>query len=114
MAEGLRGERVAVLEFLDGADGVDAPDEASDPLERAFVAELGRATATARIDRNAEIGKTQGMHGRDDRDLALGELVREGVLFVGLRLAPAARTVDLRDVNRAVLAPGPARAALAA
>src|SRR5205814_867319 len=71
VAEGLRGERVAMLEFPGGADGVDAPDEASDPLERAFVAELGCAAATARIDRDAEIGKLQGMHGRDDGDLEI-------------------------------------------
>src|SRR5258708_33136003 len=81
MAESLRRQRVANLEFLSSADGVDAADEAPDPFQRPFIAELGRAAAAAWIDGDAEVAEVQRMRGRDDRDLAAGELVREGVLL---------------------------------
>src|SRR5207244_7391451 len=38
-------------------------------------------------------------------DFAPGELVREGVLFIDLRVAPAARPIELRHHHRAVFQP---------
>src|SRR5882762_11545731 len=93
---------------------MNAADEAADPFERLLVAELGRATAAARVDRYAEIGEAQRMHGCDDGNLALGELVREGVLLVDLGVAPAAGTVELGDHHRAVLEPDLVHAILVA
>ena len=42
---------------------------------------------------------------RDHRDLALGELVREGVLLLDLAGAPAPWPVELEHARRAVLEP---------
>ena len=105
MAEGLRRERLAQLEFLRRADGMDAADEAADPLEGLLVAKLRRAAAAARIDGDAEVRGAQRVHGRDDGDLAAGELVGEGVLFVDLRVDPASGAVELCDHDRVVLEP---------
>src|SRR6185503_18349390 len=86
VAEGLRRERFAMPECPGGADGMDAADEAPDPLERLRIAELGRAPAAARVDRDPECAEGERARRRHDRDLALGELARELVLLVDLRV----------------------------
>ena len=84
---------------------MDAADEAADPLERLAIVELRRAAAAPRIDGDPEIGEAQRLERRDHGNLALGELVREGVLFVDLRIAPASGPVELRDERRPIVEP---------
>src|SRR5258706_4845947 len=108
MTEALGRQRLAFLEFFKGTHRMDARDEAADPFERLVVAELRRAPAAARIDRQPENMLFPGLYAggrRDHRDLALGELVREGVFLVDLRIAPAAGPVELRHHHPAVLEP---------
>src|SRR5258708_33304333 len=108
MTEALGRQRLALLEFLKRTHRMDASDEAADPFERLAVPGSGRAPAAARIDRQPETMLFPGLYAggrRDHRDLALGELVREGVFLVDLRIAPAAGPVELRHHHRAVLEP---------
>src|SRR5207245_11746844 len=82
------------------ANGVNAPDEATDPFERLAIFELRRAPAAARIHREAEsAGCVQrpatDRERRDHRNLALGELERERVLLEDLRVGPALGAIEL-------------------
>src|SRR5919198_5808652 len=105
MAEAARRQGFAVLEFLDRAHGVDAADEAADPFERLVIAELRCAPAAPRVDRNAELLPAVGVRRRDDGDFALGELARERVLLVDLRLGPASRAIELRHDDALIFEP---------
>src|SRR5438445_2594036 len=83
-------------------DGVNAPDEATDPFERLAVFELRRASASARKYREAKAVESVqrlsvGLERRDHRNLALGELERERVLLEDLRVSPACGAIELRD-----------------
>jgi hypothetical protein len=81
---------------------MDAADEAPQPLAHFAVAELRRAAAAAREQRHAKAarvmqraaGEYQRWHGRHFRGGQLGD---ERVLFKDLRVAPAARAVELGD-----------------
>src|SRR3954462_4586761 len=105
VTERFRRERFAMLELLRRANRVDAADEAPDPFERLRVIELRRAPAAPRIDGDAEILEAKRMRRCHHRDLALGELVGEGVLLVDLRIAPAPWAVELRHDCAVVLEP---------
>src|SRR5260221_6566430 len=105
MTEALGRQRLALLEFFKGTHRMDARDDAADPFECLGVVELRRAPAAARIDRQPENMLFPGLYAggrRDHRDLALGELVREGVFLVDLRIAPAAGRRHARQSRGAV------------
>ncbi len=82
---------------------MDAADEAADPFQRLRVVELGHAAAAPRIHRDAKSLVLERVRWGDHGDLALGELARERVLFVDLRVAPAAGPVELRHHRRPFL-----------
>jgi len=108
-AEGLRVERRARAVGRNRPDRVDAADEAPDPLQRGGVAQLGRASAAAREDGEAETaelvqGPALDRHGRHHRHLALGQLGHEGVFLEDGVIAPAPRAVELGHHRRAILA----------
>src|SRR5687767_10948693 len=105
VAECLRRERFAMREGPGRTNGMNPAHEAADPLERLEIAELGRTPAAPRVDRIEEARGLSLVRGRDHRHLALGELLREGVLFLDLRFAPASGPVELRHHRRAVLEP---------
>src|SRR5438105_5975538 len=106
--ETLRRQSLARDERPRRADRMDAADEATDPFEYSRVFQLRGAAAAARIDRDAKNVVCPCFYAVDRRhygNLALGELAREGVLLVDLRIAPAPGAVELRDDHRAVLEP---------
>jgi len=102
-AQALDVERGPIGERPHRAHRVNAPDKATDPFERLAVFELRRASAAARIHREAKASEcVQGPAAlerkrRDDRDLAPGELERERVLLENLCVGPARGAIELRD-----------------
>jgi hypothetical protein len=85
---------------------VDAADEPPHPFEGLGIFQLRGAPAAPRIHSEAEPGvlverAADENERRDDRDLALGELGDERVLFVDLCVGPARRPVELRHDRRA-------------
>src|SRR5687767_5589817 len=105
VAECLRRERFAMREGPGRANGMNPAHEASDPFERLEIAELGRTPAAPRVNRIEEPRSFSLVRGRDHRNLALGALLRERVLFLDLRFAPASGPVELRHHRGAVLEP---------
>ena len=100
-AEPLAGERHPVLEALPRADGMHAPEGATDELQRPARVDLHRARREPREHGVAQPGMTgQGCALEDDRrrhrQVRGGELGRERVLLEDLRVAPAARPVELQ------------------
>src|SRR5688572_24927323 len=89
VAEVSRRQSLTGNKGLRGANGMDAAEEAADPLQDLRISQLGRPAAAARVDRDAKSAERRRALRSDDRDLAFGELVRESVLLVDLRLAPA-------------------------
>ncbi len=85
---------------------MDASDEPTHPFERRRILELGRASATTRVNRESEFieSRQRGATGErkrgDDRDLQLGELRDEGMLLGDLPNGPALRPVELGDHRR--------------
>ncbi len=88
------------------ADGVNASDEATEPLSGRPILELGCTAAAIRIDSEAitpeceERPVAAELQWRDDGYFALGELVYEGVLLEDLRVGPTVRPVKLGHVRR--------------
>src|SRR5256885_2005472 len=80
-------ERRARVKWRNLSDGMDAPDEAAYPLQRARVVELRRATTAPGENREAQTidmvqGRTMQTERRHDGYLALGQLARVSVLFL--------------------------------
>ena len=103
-------ERRPVHEPRHGTGRVDAAEETADPRERVRCIELRCAAASARIDSDTKAAKrvqrrTFEHQRRDDRNLAGVKLGDELMLLRDLRIAPASRTIELRDDRRLVLAP---------
>ena len=75
------------------------------------IVQLGRTTAAARIHGEAEAGEVVQRRAspsamrRNHRELALGELDHECVLFEDLRVGPARGAIELRDDRRTFLHP---------
>ncbi len=90
------------------AHGVDAREEAADPFQRVEILQVGRAAAApgAHGKREARVRVQRAAFHDERRDrghLGGGEFGGEGVFLQDLRLAPAARAVELGDHARAVL-----------
>ena len=88
-----------------GADGMDAADEASQPLPDAGRVDLRRAAALAREDGEAEAavpvqGRAAEHQRRHGRNLPLGQFGDEGVLLQDGGIGPAAGAVELGDDRR--------------
>src|SRR5690606_12252250 len=103
-------ERRPVLERLAAPYRMDTSDEAAEPLERVLVLQFGGASASARIDRKSEARMMMQRPPFEDerrhhRNLALGEFLRESMLFQNLRIAPTRRPVELCDHRRFVFEP---------
>src|SRR5262249_6582139 len=110
LAEAFDVEARAMREGLRASYGVDASDEAPQPLERVGILELRRSTTAAREDGYAKApmmgeGFSLECQGRDDRNLGGRELLRKGVLLQDLHIAPAPGTVELRHHRGRVLDP---------
>ena len=103
LAEAGDVERGACRERLNGANRMNATDEAADPFQRRRVFEFGRAAAVFGIHRKTKTAKggeraaACKLQGRDNRDLALREVAREGMLFEDLRIGPARGAIELCD-----------------
>ena len=105
VAEGLNVQFRAGNEGGGTAHGVNPGDEAADPLQRFRIVEVGRAAAASRIESELKAGVHARIGRRDHRDLAPGELAREGMLLVDLSGAPAPWPVELEHARRAILQP---------
>src|SRR5450830_53404 len=88
------------------ADRMDTADEAPQPFQRVGVVEFGRTTAmpgegsktkALKLLQAASVGK---LHGGNDRDFLLDQLVDESMLFEDRGVAPALRTIELRHQRR--------------
>src|SRR4051812_13434324 len=87
------------------ADAVDACEQATDAFQLLVVELVGRASTDLRKHRKIDalvrqpmqrLAVDQGARG-DGRNFVACEIFEEAVLLEDLRLAPAARTVELRD-----------------
>jgi hypothetical protein len=101
-AKGLEVERGPLRIRLCGAQHVDARDEAADPLEHIVVVQVRRAAAAAVEQRHAmavdvmqraAIDRAR----RHRRHLGRDQFRHERMLFFDLRIAPAARPIELGD-----------------
>jgi hypothetical protein len=97
-------------EASDGANDVDAGEEAAKPLQHLRAVELRRTAAAARVHGETESGvlvQRAAVVGQrsDHRDLALGERGDERVLLEDRGVAPAFRAVELGDDRGLVVAP---------
>ena len=92
----------SVLEFRDCADEVDAGYESAELLEEVEVVKFRGPAAAPGIDRNAKVAR--GVQGaavdrqrRHDRDLLVGELLRECVFLQDRLIAPTIGAIELGD-----------------
>ena len=110
----LRRKPRAMLEPARRTDGVDATEEATDPLAIILCSKLRPLPAAARVDREPE--STEDRHGpfaelflrrqverRDDRNLRRRQLARKRVLLGDRQVGPAPRPVELHDDRIGVL-----------
>ncbi len=101
-AEARAIERGSLGERVRAADGVQAAEEAPDPLQHIGIVEQRCATTAARKRREAKSAKrveraTRQGQRRHRRDLGRGQFGHERMLLEDLRVAPAAGAVELGD-----------------
>ena len=113
-SHGLRRKPRPMLEPARRADGVDATEEATDPLAVVLGSKLRPLPAAARVDREpesaedrhgpfAELSSRRQVERRDDGYLRRRQLARERVLLGDRQVSPSPRPVELHDDRIGVL-----------
>ena len=99
-----------MLEPARRANGVNATEEAADPLAIVLGPEFRPLPAAARVQRKTKASVFQqgsrwqaDLQRRDDRNLGGGKLQRETVFFEDCCIAPASRAIELHDDRFGVL-----------